>query len=288
MMALHKRRCDALRPVEMNRFLCLTKTACIGMVHGYRQDKLQIQTTMKIIFATIMGLIMLTQVSAQSPVAIPTKPEVVFVNGVLKQWSLLIVKYKKVKMPSFSISKYEITVEQYRAFCDYNSRPMPESPEWGWLQNHPIVNVSFEDAVAYCEWLSQKFGGKWRLPTVEEWEYAARGGNKSKGYYFAGSNKPELVGWFTENANAQTNAVGQKRPNELSIYDMSGNVWEWCATNNKDLATTYNDTYAAILCEICGGSWMNFMQDCELSFECRTTETTQGDEYLGFRVVLVE
>ncbi|POY38592.1 hypothetical protein C3K47_04135 [Solitalea longa] len=136
-----------------------------------------------------------------------------------------------VTVSDFKMAKTETTVAQYRAFCKATGRKMPG---WGLMadgkwesDNHPIVNVSFDEANAYCNWLSKKTGKKYRLPTEAEWEYAARGGKKSRGYKYSGGDDPKEVAWFSDTGGLDQ-AVGHKRPNELGLYDMSGNVYEWC------------------------------------------------------------
>lgn len=166
--------------------------------------------------------------SSLDSTVIPDKPEVVFVEGGTFIMGTDAVTSSRT-LNSFSIGKYPVTVGQYKKFCESTGRSMPNiTPKWGWQDSHPMVYVSYFDAVAYCNWLSEKYGGYWHLPTEAEWEYAARGGNKTEKFNYSGSDNPDQVGWFKENAGQQTRSVGSKRPNGLGIYDMHGNIWEWC------------------------------------------------------------
>jgi sulfatase modifying factor 1 len=196
-----------------------------------------------------------------------------------------------VILSSFSMAKTETTVEQWRAYCNASGKAMPEAPGWGWNDNDPIVNVSWNDAVAYCNWLRVKTGKSYRLPTEAEWEYAARGGNKSNGYVYAGGDNLNLLGWSQDNSSSQAHACGLKRSNELGLFDMSGNVWEWC----KDW---FDVTYYAISPSYSpqgpssgskrvmrGGCWYYAASQCRVAY--RTSFDPAGrDRSFGFRVVL--
>jgi len=200
----------------------------------------------------------------------------------------------EVTLSTYYISETPVTVKHYRKFCDATGRSMPEEPEWGWQDNHPIVDVNFNDAVAYCNWLGQEYEGNFRLPTEAEWEYAARGGNKSKNYKYSGSDNWETVGWLIFNSNEQTQAVGQKKANELGIFDMSGNVWEWCSDwydkdyySNSPKDNPKGPTSGSNRVVIRGGCWFDVANDCRVAYRDYTSPDDRF-ECLGFRVVLSE
>jgi serine/threonine protein kinase/formylglycine-generating enzyme required for sulfatase activity len=128
-----------------------------------------------------------------------------------------------ITLATFQIDKYEVSVKQYKLFCNATGRAMPPVPAWGWKDDDPIVNVKWEDAKAYANW-----AGK-RLPTEAEWEYAALGGSETKGNKYSGSSNAGSVATYAQIAITKPKSIGSNAPNELGIFDMSGNVWEWCS-----------------------------------------------------------
>jgi formylglycine-generating enzyme required for sulfatase activity len=128
---------------------------------------------------------------------------------------------------NFNIGQYEVTVKQFRYFCSETKRKMPDAPSAGWQDDYPIRNITWDDAIDYCHWLSYVTEKKYRLPSEAEWEYAARGAQKTKNFIYAGSDFLEKVGWTFKKNDAVMKRVGSTYPNELDIYDMSANVFEW-------------------------------------------------------------
>ncbi|MCL2289304.1 MAG: formylglycine-generating enzyme family protein [Bacteroidetes bacterium] len=136
--------------------------------------------------------------------------------------------------------------------------------------------------------LNEATGKNYRLPTEAEWEYAARGGNQSQGYKYSGSNDIFEVAWWYANSGKKTHPVGTKKPNELDIYDMCGNVSEWCGdgyANYTDEPRTNPYVPAGVYnCIHRGGGWSTFLAHCRVSYRQYTMPTSRLN-YIGFRLV---
>lgn len=224
-----------------------------------------------------------------------------------------------VHLNNFQISKYEITVKQFQEFVsmtNYKTTVEQEnggfiSQKNGWEKkngyswrtdakghvrtlstiNEPVIFISWEDAKAFCEWLSKETHRIFRLPSEAEWEYAARGGQKSSGQNYSGGGILEQVAWYNENSGGNIHLVGSLKPNELGLYDLSGNVWEWCedwyhkeyykkSPNNNPRGPIKNSKQKVLR----GGSWASDSQ--QLLIHSRYSAYPKVGAYsIGFRIV---
>ncbi|MDH4459834.1 MAG: formylglycine-generating enzyme family protein [Flectobacillus sp.] len=186
-----------------------------------------------------------------------------------------------VTLSNFSIGKYEVTQAQWRAVMGANPSSFTN------CDNCPVETVSWDDTQLFINKLNTLTGKTYRLPTEAEWEYAARGGKLSKGYTYSGSDTIDDVAWYGNNSN-RTQAVGLKRANELGIYDMSGNVWEWCSdwygSYNSSSQTNPIGSSSGTYRILRGGSWNYFPQFGRVAHRDFNTPDYLFNGF-GFRVV---
>ena len=184
----------------------------------------------------------------------------------------------------YYIGKYEVTQALWKAV-------MGNNPSNFKGDNLPVEIVSWDDCQKFLSKLNRITGKTFRLPTEAEWEYAARGGNKSRGYQYSGSNNLLDVAWFWDNSGHKTHAVGTKQANELGIYDMSGNVWEWCQDwyGKYNSSSQVNPTGAnsGSFRVFRGGGWSCNDVGCRSSYRCYRSPDIRDDD-LGLRLVLSE
>ncbi len=191
----------------------------------------------------------------------------------------------KVTVSDFFISKYEVTFDEYDKFCEATGKEKPYDEDWE-RGRHPVINITWDDAKAYCEWA----GG--RLPTEAEWEYAARGGaSATLSHKYSGSDNIDDVAWYDDNSNDRTKAVGKKQPNELGIYDMSGNVWEWCNDwFDDDYYSESPDSNPkgpedGSFRVLRGGSWYEPAYACNYAYRFAAKQSKSSGT-IGFRLVI--
>ena len=187
-----------------------------------------------------------------------------------------------VTLSSYYICKYEVTQALWRAV-------MGSNPSKFKGDNLPVEQVSWDDCQTFINRLNSYTGRNFRLPTEAEWEFAARGGNYSRHYKYSGSNNLDDVAWHGDNSDNRTHPVGTKQPNELGLYDMSGNVWEWCSdwwgsysSYSQSNPTGPNSGSGRVWR---GGSWGTFATHCRSSFHsCNAPGFSSC--HLGLRLVL--
>ena len=193
----------------------------------------------------------------------------------------------RIVLSSYYIGETEVTQDLWKAV-------MGSNPSCFIGDNRPVENVSWEDCQEFITRLNQKTGRTFRLPTEAEWEFAARGGNKSKGYKYSGSNNIEEVAWYINswyygNSSNKTHAVKTKQSNELGIYDMSGNVWEWCQDwyGSYDSSVEINPTGSSSgsYRVIRGGSWDGCERLCRVANRDYYSPSIRNDS-LGLRLAL--
>lgn len=202
---------------------------------------------------------------------------------------------RRVTVDGFYIGMLEVTQSQWEKVIGtsiYQQKTKAgKSSICGVGPDYPMYYVSWDEAMEFCRILSNKTGRTYTLPTEAQWEYAARGGNKNEGTKYAGSNMIDVVAWYADNSGGSAHIVGSKRANALGIYDMSGNVWEWCKdwyansyvsydTNNPvGPSSGSNRVYR-------GGSWYNSASFCRVADRyCYSPGYRTYN--LGFRVVLL-
>ena len=191
----------------------------------------------------------------------------------------------EVSVPDFYLGKYPVTQQLWRAVMGDDNNP---SYYTGDLR--PVESISWNQAQEFIQRLNKISRQNYVLPSEAIWEYAARGGQKSQGFRYAGSNKLKEVGWYNLNSHRETKPVGLKQSNELGLYDMSGNVWEWCADH-------WHESYEGAPVDgspwvsggdearrvVRGGSWLNYDYYCRVSVRYRDLTENRFDD-IGFRL----
>jgi formylglycine-generating enzyme required for sulfatase activity len=203
-------------------------------------------------------------------------------------------------LDSFFIGIFEVTQDIYQQI-------MPNNPS-NWKGSQlPVEQVSWYEAVKFCNLLSRRDGLEevywidgtrvianfqkrgYRLPTEAEWEYAARGGNESKGYLYAGSNLVDYVAWYKTNSDGKSHVVGSKESNELGLFDMSGNVWEWCSDWYGQYSTSKKTNpigpTTGLNKVLRGGGWIIDDERVRTTYRFYNDPSSRYSHY-GFRVVV--
>ena len=191
----------------------------------------------------------------------------------------------QVTLSSYSIGETEVPQALWQAV-------MGNNPSYFKGGNLPVENVSWDDCQTFINKLNNLTGQRFRLPTEAEWEYAARGGNRSNHTQYSGSSSLDEVAWYRSNSGSKTHPVKTKKANELGLYDMSGNVWEWCqdwdGKYSKGAQNNPTGPGSGLFRVFRGGSWHDATRECRSSFRGSFAPGGRGNYNLGLRLALSE
>ena len=190
-----------------------------------------------------------------------------------------------------AMSKFLVTVEEYMLFAQATGVEMPEEKHVHLGVDVPIRRLTWLSAVAYCKWLSEREGKTFRLPTEAEWEYACRAGSYAK--YCFGDDEAKLgeYAWYKENSEKVTHNVGSKKANAWGLYDMHGNIWEWCSDRYaENYADVPNDGSAYMVRSekgmvLRGGAWSGKPENLRSASRINLGASSRN-YFVGFRVVV--
>ncbi|MCI7645741.1 MAG: formylglycine-generating enzyme family protein [Bacteroidales bacterium] len=195
----------------------------------------------------------------------------------------------QVTLSNYYIGQTEVTQALWKAVMGYSptSGGNSWSSSYGLGDNYPAYYISYNDVQSFISKLNDLTGRTFRMPTEAEWEYAARGGSKRKGYLYSGGNTLSAVGWYGDNSSSSTHPVAQKAANELGLYDMSGNVWEWCSdwygSYSSSAQTNPTGPSTGSYRVLRGGSWYFNATYCRVAFR---DINAPSDRYLDYGVRL--
>jgi len=252
----------------------------------------------------VILVLLLTGILIAEPGQVPPKDMVFVESGTFQMGSASGEDNEKpihsVTLSDCYIGKYEVTQGEYEAVMGKNPAYFKDSGKYV-----PVEQVRWYAAVEYCNKRSDKEGldrcytdsgnnikcdfkaNGYRLPTESEWEYAARGGNKSKGYKYSGSNDSGQVAWYLDNSGYKTHSI-RKQANEIGIYDMSGNVWEWCwdlyGDYSSGLQSNPRGSASGSSRVDRGGSWLSYAGGCRAAFRDFSSPGNNGYGNSGFRI----
>jgi formylglycine-generating enzyme required for sulfatase activity len=201
-------------------------------------------------------------------------------------------QYQVTIAQTFALGRYPVTFEDYDRFAAATGRKKPDESGWG-RRRRPVINVSWDDAVAYCDWLSEQTSRRYRLPTEVEWEYAARAGTETRWSFGDNGGDLDAYGWYDGNAGGQARPVGKKLPNPWGLHDMHGNVHEW-------VQDAWHDSYQGAPADgsaweseagadrvIRGGSWGSNARFCRSADRDYRRPGSRNTD-LGFRCARVQ
>lgn len=179
-------------------------------------------------------------------------------------------------IPSFRMGNTEVSVQDFKQFCKETDRSMPPQPDWGWGDPKlPVVNVTYADALQYCAWLTEKHGIPFTLPTPSQWEYAARAGNFDTDDFVYHTELPNSYVVYIANSKEKPDCITCMQPNEIGLYAMCGNVWEWTLMEFK------NQWELPAM----GGSFFEDAEHVKVGTRKEFHQRTRRQD-LGFRVVV--